>query len=106
MYLINTAVKLGENQLRKNNNAMKRLCKCQEISSSIKELEATGNWNFAFIGADIDAWGAASRLNMQQSRVYSSQKANIKETMNFAAEALENSILLKKSGKNWEGFSE
>jgi hypothetical protein len=43
---------------------------------------------------------------MQQSRVYSSQKANIKETMHFAADALENSILQKRSGKNWEGFSE
>jgi hypothetical protein len=83
-----------------------RMFKFPEISSSIKELEATGNWNFAFIGADIDAWGAASRLNMQQSRVYSSQKANIKDTMHFAADALENSIHQKRSGKNWEGFGE
>lgn len=83
-----------------------RMFKFQEISSSIKELEATGNWNFAFIGADIDAWGAASRLNMQQSRVYSSQKANIKETMHYAANELERSIHQKRSGKNWEGFGE
>ena len=83
-----------------------RIFKYQEISSSIKELEATGNWNFAFIGADIDAWGAASRLNMQQSRVYSSAKADIKETMHYAANELERSIQSKRSGKNWEGFGE
>ena len=58
------------------------------------------------IGADIDAWGAASRLNMQQSRVYSSAKADIKETMHYAANELERSIQSKRSGKNWEGFGE
>ena len=76
------------------------------FSSSIKELEATGNWNFALIGEDIDAWGAASRLNMQQSRVYSSAKDDVKQTMNYAANELERSLHFKRSGKNWEGFGE
>jgi hypothetical protein len=43
---------------------------------------------------------------MQQSRVYSSAKADIKETMHYAANELERSIQSKRSGKNWEGFGE
>jgi len=82
-----------------------RMFKFNEISSTIKNLEATGNWNFAFIGADIDAWGAASQLNMQQSRVYSSAKADIKETMNYAANTLEEALIQKREGKIWKGFN-
>jgi len=82
-----------------------RMFKFNEISSTIKNLEASGNWNFAFIGADIDAWGAASQLNMQQSRVYSSAKADIKETMHFAASTLEEALIQKREGKIWKGFN-
>ena len=82
-----------------------RMFKFNEISTTIKILEDSGNWNFAFIGADIDAWGAASRLNMQQSRVYSSAKSDIKETMHFAADTLEESLIQKREGKIWKGFN-
>ena len=82
-----------------------RMFKFSEISSTIKNLEASGNWNFAFIGADIDAWGAASQLNMQQSRVYSSAKADIKETMHCAASTLEEALVQKREGKIWKGFN-
>ena len=82
-----------------------RMFKFSEISSTIKNLEASGNWNFAFIGADIDAWGAASQLNMQQSRVYSSAKADIKETMHYAASTLEEALVQKREGKIWKGFN-
>jgi hypothetical protein len=82
-----------------------RMFKFNEISSTIKNLEASGNWNFAFIGADIDAWGAASQLNMQQSRVYSSAKADIKETMHYSASTLEEALIQKREGKIWKGFN-
>ena len=82
-----------------------RMFKFSEISATIKNLEASGNWNFAFIGADIDAWGAASQLNMQQSRVYSSAKADIKETMHYAASTLEEALVQKREGKIWKGFN-
>ena len=82
-----------------------RMFKFSEISSTIKNLEASSNWNFAFIGADIDAWGAASQLNMQQSRVYSSAKADIKETMHYAASTLEEALVQKREGKIWKGFN-
>ena len=36
------------------------------IRSLIKAKEAEGNWTFAFMGADIDAWGEGGSLGMQR----------------------------------------
>lgn len=36
------------------------------IRSLIKAKEAAGNWTFAFLGADIDAWGEGGSLGVHQ----------------------------------------
>lgn len=84
-------------------NASRRFTN-KEIAERIRMLESTGKWAFAFVGADIDAWNAARQMNFEQNKVYSSRKSQVKETMAYLAEQLENSIELKKQGKNWDGF--
>lgn len=37
------------------------------IASLIAAKTAEGNWTFAFMGADIDAWGTSSLLNVSQA---------------------------------------
>ena len=81
-----------------------RIFTFKQIAAKIKELEATGKWSFAFVGADIDAWQAAQRMNFKQSKVYSSRKTEVKDTLSLLSEQLEMSIKLKKDGKTWDGF--
>jgi hypothetical protein len=76
----------------------------EQVGNKIKSLEETGKWTFAFIGADMDAWSSASRLNFERSKVFSSRKSNVKDTMSMMACELEQSIQLKKEGKIWKGF--
>jgi len=84
-------------------NASRRFS-VKEVAERIKQLESTGKWAFAFVGADIDAWDAARQMNFEQSKVFSSRKSEVKETMTYLADQLEDSIELKKQGKTWKGF--
>jgi hypothetical protein len=81
-----------------------RMFSYEEVGAKIKSLEESGKWSFAFIGADIDAWSAARRMRFEQSKVYSSKKRNVKETLGMMACELEASVQLKKEGKIWKGF--
>ena len=76
----------------------------REVADRIRELQATGKWTFVFVGADIDAWQTAERLNFQQSKVYSSKKESVKDTMIFLGQQLEENIKHKKKGTVWKGF--
>lgn len=53
----------------------------RQISQQIERLKATGKWTFSFMGADIDAWDLASRLNISDSEVISLKKENLGEEM-------------------------
>ena len=68
-----------------------------EIGKLVLELQNTGKWGFTFYGADIDAWDAASKMNFQQSRVFSSKSQDVKETMLNMASQLDYQIKLKNS---------
>jgi uncharacterized protein YegL len=114
--VINRMEYLLNRQIRENNaNAMvviftdgmenaSRMYTYEQVGAKIKALEESNRWSFAFVGADMDAWSAARRLNFEQSKVYSSRKSNVKETMEFMSHALENSVKLKKENKIWKGF--
>ncbi|MFN4884846.1 MAG: vWA domain-containing protein [Bacteroidota bacterium] len=114
--VINRMEYLLNRQIRENNaNAMvviftdgmenaSRMYTYEQVGAKIKALEESSRWSFAFVGADMDAWSAARRLNFEQSKVYSSRKSNVKETMEFMSHALENSVKLKKENKIWKGF--
>ena len=114
--VVNRMEYLLNRQIRENNaNAMvviftdgmenaSRMYTYEQVGPKIKALEESNRWSFAFVGADMDAWSAARRLNFEQSKVYSSRKSNVKETMEFMSHALENSVKLKKENKIWKGF--
>lgn len=114
--VVNRMEYLLNRQIRENNaNAMvviftdgmenaSRMYTYDQVGAKIKALEESNRWSFAFVGADMDAWSAARRLNFEQSKVYSSRKSNVKETMEFMSHALENSVKLKKENKIWKGF--
>ncbi|MFM7619760.1 MAG: vWA domain-containing protein [Bacteroidota bacterium] len=114
--VVNRMEYLLNRQIRENNaNAMvviftdgmenaSRMYTYEQVGAKIKALEESNRWSFAFVGADMDAWSAARRLNFEQSKVYSSRKSNVKETMEFMSHALENSVKLKKENKIWKGF--
>lgn len=54
----------------------------RQIAQEIERLKATEKWTFSFMGADIDAWDLASRLNIEQNEVISFRKQSLKEEMN------------------------
>ena len=69
----------------------------QEIGKLIIDAQNTGKWNFMFYGADIDAWQAASKMNFQQSSVFSSKSQDVNETMLNMASQLDYHIKIKNS---------
>lgn len=68
-----------------------------EIGKLVLELQNTGKWGFTFYGADIDAWDAASKMNFQQSKVFSSKSEEVSSTMLNMAHDLEFHIKAKKA---------
>jgi hypothetical protein len=46
----------------------------RQIAREIERLKATEKWTFSFMGADIDAWDLASRLNIERNEVVSFRK--------------------------------
>jgi hypothetical protein len=46
----------------------------RQIAQEIERLKATEKWTFSFMGADIDAWDLASRLNIERNEVVSFRK--------------------------------
>jgi hypothetical protein len=53
----------------------------RQIAQEIERLKATEKWTFSFMGADIDAWDLASRLNIERNEVVSFRKQSLNEEM-------------------------
>ena len=53
-----------------------RIYTYEEISRMIGELEATENWTFTFMGADLDAIAASSRMGIGRNHTFSFDKAD------------------------------
>ncbi|NBU72935.1 MAG: VWA domain-containing protein, partial [Bacteroidetes bacterium] len=60
-----------------------------DIGEKIKRLGSDPAWSFAFVGADIDAWDVASRINFNRSNVYSSYKRDVGHTMHMLTNEFE-----------------
>jgi uncharacterized protein YegL len=76
----------------------------QQISNSINELKASERWTFSFMGADIDAWDIASRLNIDRDEVVSFNKKDMSKQMNIVSNDLSEYMNLKSEGKSKRGF--
>jgi Mg-chelatase subunit ChlD len=53
----------------------------RQIAQQIERLKATEKWTFSFMGADIDAWDLASRLNIEHTEVISFEKESLNVEM-------------------------
>jgi hypothetical protein len=76
-------------------NASRRYT-CGDIGAKIKKLSADDRWSFTFVGADIDAWDVASRINFNRSNVFSSSKESVGESMSFLSDSFSKIIYDKK----------
>ena len=69
-----------------------------KISSMIKELEATGDWTFSFLGADIDADAMAVKINIRQANTQAFAKEAMGETMAQVSVQMEDYAKAKSRG--------
>lgn len=75
-----------------------------QLKREMDHLQNSGNWMFAFIGADFDITQTASTFGISQNNIYNSEKSKIGETFSLIGEMLDETIELKKQGKNKNGF--
>jgi Mg-chelatase subunit ChlD len=75
----------------------------EQIAESIRQLKATEQWTFTFLGADIDAWSIASRLQIDRDEVKSFNKERIDMVMEENTVFLEKYMKSKREGKR-DGF--
>lgn len=71
----------------------------ENIGAKIKKLSADDRWLFTFVGADMDAWDVASRINFKRSNVFSASKESVGESMSFLSMEFSKIISDKKMGK-------
>lgn len=76
-------------------NASKRYT-YDQIGRKIKQLGSDNRWTFTFVGADIDAWDLASRIQFNRSNVFSSKKAEVSNSMSFLSSEFSKIVYEKK----------
>lgn len=82
-----------------------RMYTYEDIARMIKELEATENWNFTFMGADLDAISASSRLGIHRNSTFSFDKSDYQRvSREVMGEAMEEYSRKKERGEKTEGF--
>ena len=65
-----------------------------DVIKDMIQARQTAGWTFVFMGANIDAWSAASGIGVQQSNAF-----------NFSASAVDNMAPLSKATVNFRGVS-
>ncbi|MBK9319176.1 MAG: hypothetical protein IPM91_10355 [Bacteroidetes bacterium] len=53
----------------------------KQIAEKISNRKRTERWSFSFVGADIDAWSIARRLNIDREEVRSVSKSHLASAM-------------------------
>ncbi len=82
-----------------------RFFKLTDIRSSIKRLEATGQWTFSFLGATLDAVDMAEQMAIKRSNSMSFAKINMKgEVWDNLNESMSKYMLAKKEGQRPDDF--
>lgn len=75
-----------------------------QIKSMITDLEATDNWTFTFLGADIDAMATAGQLNIRAANTKSFSKAQMGEQFAEVTESMEDYLAAKVRGVKKKDF--
>jgi len=82
-----------------------RMYTFDDIQRMIGELEATENWNFTFMGADLDAINAASRYGIHANSTISFDKSDYaRVSREYLTEASEDYARKKQQGEKPKGF--
>ncbi|NBO61137.1 MAG: hypothetical protein EBU82_09230 [Flavobacteriia bacterium] len=82
-----------------------RMYTFDDIQRMIGELEATENWNFTFMGADLDAINAASRYGIQANSTISFDKSDYaRVSRDYLSRASEDYAQKKQQGEKPNGF--
>jgi uncharacterized protein YegL len=76
----------------------------KQISERISQLKATERWTFSFMGADIDAWDIASRLQIDRDEVVSFDKREMSKQMHSVSNDISDFMKLKSEGFKKKGF--
>jgi len=76
----------------------------KQISDRISQLKATERWTFSFMGADIDAWDIASRLQIDRDEVVSFDKRDMSKQMHRVSNDMSEFMKLKSEGGKKKGF--
>lgn len=58
-----------------------------QIARRISDLQAKGNWTFVFMGANQDAWAAASKLNIPQMNTMSYDSTRTGQSIGSTSQA-------------------
>lgn len=78
--------------------------KSPDMRKLVTSLEKKGNWTFTFLGANIDAWGAAQDWGFQQGNV-SNYNATVGGTAGaFMSMASNSANLMRSSSQNAKAF--
>ena len=76
----------------------------KQISKQITRLKATERLTFSFLGADIDAWDLARRLNISRDEVLSFKKSDMHANMDLVRESMSYYIENKAMGEMKPAF--
>jgi hypothetical protein len=76
----------------------------KQISERISQLKATERWTFSFMGADIDAWDIAKRLDIDRDEVVSFNKREMSKQMDSVSNDISDFMKLKSEGVKKKGF--
>lgn len=75
-----------------------------QIAGLIRELEATGNWKFSYLGATLDAIDVAVQMNIDRKYSVRFQKEHTDRTMSKVSDSVASYMRKRKDDKNakWE----
>ena len=74
------------------------------ISSTIKELEATGKWTFSYLGATPDAVEVATKLNIKRDNSMSFDIREMNKTYEMVQESMVSYMDIKAKGEKNYSF--
>lgn len=76
----------------------------KQIAEKISNRKRTERWSFSFVGADIDAWSSARRLNIDREEVRSVSKSHLANAMQEMNVTLNEYMEHKRKGTRKTGF--
>ena len=77
-----------------------KLFNWQGIRKMIREMEATGNWTFSFMGASEDAVEVASKMSIKSSNAMQFNKDEIGISLNRVSKSFHSYAMNKNEGKD------